>query len=207
VLRWAQGRLEEVEEMVRRSAEEYPTYVVWRCVLACMAAELGDETESRKAFETLAGDDFAELPFDEEWLVSMSFLAVTASSLGDTKRSSILYQLLLPYADRVAIATPEISIGSVSRYLGLLAATTARWADAERHFETAIEMNERIGARPWLAQTQHEYARLLLTRDRPGGQKEALELLDRALAICRELGMESYAAAVSALREAGATAP
>jgi len=136
VLRREQGRLEQLEESVRRSVEEYPTYPIWRCVLAYMAAELGHEAESRQAFAALATDDFAGVPFEDQWLVSVGFLAETASSLGDPKSAAVLHRLLLPYADRVAVGYPEICIGSVSHYLGILATTLGRQDDAERHFQT-----------------------------------------------------------------------
>ena len=84
-------------------------------------------------------------------------MAETASSLGDPKGAAVLYGLLLPYADRVATSYPEISIGSVSYYLGILATTLGRADDAEHHFQAALQRNDQIGARPWLAHTQHDY--------------------------------------------------
>ena len=59
-----------------------------------------------------------------------------------------------------------------ARYIGLLAATSARPDDAEHHFERALDLNGRIGARPWLAHTQRDYARMLSTRDRPGDTEQ-----------------------------------
>jgi hypothetical protein len=50
-------------------------------------------------------------------------------------------------------------------------------------------MNERIGARPWLAHTQDDYAHMLLVRDEPGDAEKARSLLDAARAAYRELGM------------------
>jgi tetratricopeptide (TPR) repeat protein len=47
------------------------------------------------------------------------------------------------------------------------------------------------GARPWLAHTQDDYARMLLARAGPGDRERAQELLDAALATYRELGMET----------------
>ena len=63
--------------------------------------------------------------------------------------------------------TARGSRGSVARYVGLLATTTGRWDEAEWHFDEAIALNERIGARPWLARTQDDYARMLLPATRP----------------------------------------
>ena len=83
VLRRQQGRLEEIEDIVRRSVAEYPTYPIWRCVFAQVQAELGHAGEARDALDALAADGYASVPFDEEWLVSIGLLAEAASVLGD----------------------------------------------------------------------------------------------------------------------------
>jgi DNA-binding SARP family transcriptional activator/tetratricopeptide (TPR) repeat protein len=199
-LRREQGRLEEMQELVARSADQYPTYPAWSCVQALMEAELGREAEARETFERLAADDFAVLPFDEEWIVCLTFLAEMARSLRDTQRAATLYGLLLPYADRVALSYPDVSTGSVSRYLGVLAATIGRPEDAASHFEDALAMNSRIGARPWVAHTQHDYARTLIDRDAPGDAGRAEELIESCLRTCQELGMPALEAHAEALR-------
>jgi class 3 adenylate cyclase len=191
VLRREQGRLHEIEELIQ--SHEYVKYSAWRCVLPNMLVELNQLAEAQTALDALAADDFASLPFDEAWLVNMTVLADTAKALGDTERAMVLYRLLLPYADRVAVTYSEMATGSVSRYLGLLASTISQRDDAARHFEDAIVMNERTGARLWLAHTQEDYARMLFERDAPGDRKKAQALLSQALAEYRTLGMESYA--------------
>jgi DNA-binding SARP family transcriptional activator len=192
-LRREQGRLEEVEELVRRAVDEYPTYPIWRCVQAQLASELGYADEAHETLQALAADGFNSLPFDEEWLVSLGLLAETATTLGDFERAADLYQRLLPYGDRVAVCYTEASIGSVARYLGLLAATLGRLDDAERHFRAALEVNQRIGARPWLARTQEDYARMLIARATAGDHDNALQLLADARSTYRELGMDTWA--------------
>lgn len=192
VLRRLQGRLAEVADLVRDSVITYPTYPIWRCVLTQTTADLGHTSEARGALEALRIDSFANLPFDEEWLVSIGLLAEAATAVDDVESSSILYGLLLPYGDRVAIAYPEVSTGAVARYLGLLAATIERWGDAEGHFEAALELNRRIGARPWLAYTQRDYADMLGARDAPGDREKAQLLQSRALTTYRDLGMADH---------------
>src|SRR5207253_6149881 len=81
VLRRFQGRLDEIEDFVRSSVVEYPTYSIWRCALAQMAAELRYEDEAREQLQALAADGFASLPFDEVWLVSVGFVAETAAAV------------------------------------------------------------------------------------------------------------------------------
>ena len=201
LLRRAQGRLGELVDVFERhpAGPQRSTYPVWSCVLARFHDELGQPTKSRAAFDALAADEFRGLPFDEDRLVSLSLLAEVAHSLGDAPRATDLYDGLSSYGDRVAVSYSVISMGSVSRYLGLLASTLSRWDDAERHFRDALAMNERIGARPWLAHTQDDYARLLLALGRTGDAETARGLLDQALATYRDLGMEGYAASVSTL--------
>jgi tetratricopeptide (TPR) repeat protein len=193
LLRRDQGRLEEVEQLGRRAVTEYPTYPIWRCVLANMLAELGSTAEARSEFEALAANGFTALPFDEEWGVSLCFLAETAARLGDHQHAQTLYELLHPYSDRVAISYPEISLGPVSRFLGILASTTARYDDAAGHFEDALALNERIGARPWLAHTHDDYGHMLLRRGKPGDAERARRFLDSARTAYDELGIRPSA--------------
>ena len=91
----------------------------------------------------------------------MCLLAETAGALRDRRRARDLYRLLLPYGERVAISYPEISVGAVAQYLGQLASLMDRVDDAARHFEDALELNARIGARPWLARTRHDLGAML----------------------------------------------
>ncbi len=202
LLRRGQGRLNELAETLEADLREltFRTYPIVDCVLTRLYDEVGREDEARTLFDRLATDDFAQIPFDEEWLVSLGLLTEVAHSLGDRRRAGVLLDRLSPYADQVAVAYPEISMGSVSRYLGLLATTLSRWEVAERHFEDALAMNERIGARPWLAHTQEDYGRMLLERGRECDRERASELLDLALRFYDALGMESSAARISALR-------
>ena len=60
-------------------------------------------------------------------------------------------------------------------------------------------MNERMGAHPWVAHTQHDYARVLLAREAEGDETKAIQLLGAARITARELGMEPLAGMVSAL--------
>jgi len=148
----------------------------------------------------LARDDFSALPFDQEWLYAASLLAETATTLGDRDRAKVLYRLLVPWETLGAVDTNEGFRGSVSRDLGLLAATLERWDEAARHFDDALMANERMGLRPWLAHTQYDYARVLFARGEPADAERAENLLDAALATYRELGMHGYAATAAASR-------
>ena len=138
----------------------------------------------------LARDEFSGVPFDQEWLYGMSLLAETAVLVDDADSAAVLHRLLLPWRTLNAVDVSEGFRGAVSRYLAMLDARLGRYDDAQLQFEAALAMNERMGARPWLAHTQYDYAQMLLARDRPGDHERAQELLGAALATYRELGME-----------------
>ncbi|MDP9226999.1 MAG: AAA family ATPase [Actinomycetota bacterium] len=198
-LRRDQGRLEEIEDLTRQSVDEYSGYRSFRCLVALISCELGHDEEGRSVFDELATADFAGLPRDSEWLFCLSILAEVASYLEDDERVAILYGLLLPYASLNALSAGELIIGSVARYLGILASTMSQWDDAARHFEDALAMNAGMGGRPWLANTQQDYARMLLVSDPRGNRQAAQRLLTEALATYGQLGMATSAASASAL--------
>ena len=159
-----------------------------------------DAAEARKQFEKFAANDFRDLPRDRYWLYGMSFLSEVCAYLGDVPRAAILYELLRPYADRYATVAIVVNSGSVSRYLGLLAATLSRWEEAEKHFNSALEMDASFGSRPWVAHTRHDYAAMLLSRNARGDRERALGLVTQALATAQELGMKALLEEALALK-------
>jgi tetratricopeptide (TPR) repeat protein len=169
-----------------------PTHVarsVHQCMVAYVARELEREAEARAEFEQLAANDFDTVR-DESWAMCMHELAEVCAFLGDSERAKILLRILAPYEARMVTGMAGTIFGPVSHDLAILEATRGQWNTAERHFEHALEMNRRMHARPWLARTQYEYARMLLARDDGGRDPErARALLDEALATTRELDM------------------
>ena len=197
VLRRQQGRLSEIEDLIREAVDEYPGYRSFPCFVALLECKLGSEGKARRAFDTLARGEFAALPRDSEWLLCLSVLAEVAAHLHDRNRAALLYRLLRPYAHLNAMASGEVAIGCVARYLGILATTTSRWDEAAAHFQDAMAMNARIGAVPWVAHTQLDYARMLRARGQPGDPEMATKLLADAVSTYRKLGMASWAEAAT----------
>jgi DNA-binding SARP family transcriptional activator len=201
-LRDLQGRLgEELVPDIYELAAEHRARPVFRCALAHLYARLGRLGDAKQTVDRLATDDFGVVPFDHEWLYGLSFLAETVVLLRDRDAAATLHRLLLPWAGRNAVDQAEGIRGSVARYLGLLATTTERSDEAELHFEDALAMNQRMGARPWLAHTARDYARMLHNRDSRGDHERAQALLDSALGTYRELAMDDHAAATAALAD------
>ncbi len=171
-------------------AERFPAIPAWRCSLAATHAELGNENETRAVFETLAAGDFADLPLDSQWAISLCLLAEAAVFLDDVPRARLLYDHLLAYDGLNVIAgRAAASYGPVARVLGLLAVTAGRLEDAERHFAEALAMSERMGDRPFSAQARVGLARMLLERGAGSDRGRALDLLAQALESAQEIGM------------------
>jgi DNA-binding SARP family transcriptional activator len=183
------GGLADLAPSIEALADEYPARAAFRCALAYLQARVGRHADAKDILRALAPDGFSALPFDQEWLFGMSFLAETAALVDDRVSAEVLYRVLLPWQECNAVDQSEGMRGSVARYLGLLATTLGRWSDAERHLEDALAANERMGLRPWLARTHEDLARMLRRR---GGPADA-ELADRhesaARATYDELGV------------------
>jgi tetratricopeptide (TPR) repeat protein len=189
LLRREQGRVDEIEAVVRASIEDFPSYPLHRPALACLLIDVGRTSEAKAIFGELASNDFAALHRDSEWILGTSLAAEACWMLGDIAAAAVLYEQLIPLSGRHAIGLAEGSIGALDRYLGLLAQLLGRTDDAEHHLEDAIAMNQKMGARPWTAHGQHDLAGLLLSRDGPGDRERAMGLLQEALMTAEELGM------------------
>jgi predicted ATPase/DNA-binding CsgD family transcriptional regulator len=191
-LRREQGRLKELAPVVKHFVQTSPAASTWRPGLALIYSELGLEQETRTEFAHLAAHDFATISQDARWIACMVYLAEVCAFLGDVHHATTLYQYLAPYEGYNIVVSGSVACyGAASHYLGMLATTMSHWEDAQRHFEDALAMNERMGAKTQLAHTQHEYANMLLARAQPSDHEKALSLLQEALSISRALGMRA----------------
>jgi hypothetical protein len=198
VLRGAQGRLAEVEANVCDAVKTYATYPVWRAVLVSLYAGLERPAEATAALDDIAADGFSGISLDEEWLLSMTLVSDGCAFLGDTNRAALLYERLVPYADRNVMAESELATGSTGRALGKLAATLGLLDAAAGHFERAAQTNLNAGAIPWAAHAKYEYARLLLDRG-PAGEHATRDALFReAHDLYAGAGMQAWAARAAA---------
>jgi DNA-binding winged helix-turn-helix (wHTH) protein/tetratricopeptide (TPR) repeat protein len=190
LIRTEQGRTAEVEPMLRLFVDRYPQFPGWRAGLAALLCEDGRLAEAREHFEILARQRFDDVPRDFNWTHNMVSLAETCAHLGDAERAAWLHARLLPRAHAAAVVGYASGCwGSVSRWLGLLAATLGRPGEAARHYEAALERNQAQGARSWLARTQLDFARLLHAQGGPGEAARARHLAAAALDTADALGL------------------
>ncbi len=183
------GSLADIEPALRAAAERYPAMAVYRAVLVFVCIEQGHLTEARAELERLAADEFAHVPRDSSWPVSLAYLSEACARLADPEHAAALYALLSPRAG-TNLGVIVAWLGPAAYYLGILAATMGRLEEAEGHFESALASSRAMQAEPFEARIEAAYGRLLEARDAPGDRDAARDRSCRALAIARRLGMQ-----------------
>jgi DNA-binding CsgD family transcriptional regulator len=190
-LRREQGRLGELPPVLARFLGSTRAAEIWGPGLALLYVELDQLAEARTEFERQAASGFEDLPQDGRRLTCLVYLAEVCAALGDARRAAVLYRLLLPFADRLLVLGGAVCSGASGRHLGMLSATMSRWPAAERHFEEALATNARIRAWLPLAQTQHDYATMLLARGARGDRERAVALLQSSCETAQRLGLRA----------------
>jgi class 3 adenylate cyclase len=188
VIRFDQGRLGELEEMLAERVVAAPHIPVLRVLLALLFSELDRPEAAAEHYELLAEENFTGLPREATWIMAMPTCAALCGYLGDEARAPVLFRLLEPYAGQFAYIAGG-AWGAVSHYLAILATTSGDFHEAERRFAEAAATHERIPAPHWLARTRLEWGRMLLTRGQSGDAERARQLLGQALATARDRGL------------------
>jgi hypothetical protein len=199
-VRWAQGRIGETHQDLKRFVDGYPAMPVFRAALALASCETGRDGEARREFRLLAVDDFAGLPRDNVWLLSMAFLSETCAYLEDASGAAVLYRLFSPFDGRNVTSPDAIFAGPVARYLGLLAKARGDVETAERHFAAAWEQANLDFACPAMVRTRLDHARMLLAQGGEGDRGRARQFLDEAHALAEELELTALLEWIAAAR-------
>ena len=171
VIRYEQGRLEEILEVQEQAVEEAPLLEAYSGALALSYCELGDTEKAREALRASAERGFDVTPTPSS-KAALGFLSEVAARTGESDAAAVLYERLLPWRDQLSY-TGVTMFGPVERYLGLTATCLGRHEDAAAHFRRSAATCERIEAPTWLARTRHEWALMLLARGGPGDRETA----------------------------------
>ncbi len=151
---WLQGRLPTEVEHLRRLVEQDPGRPSWRAFHAWALAEAG---EPGAALDALRDVDLhrylaGERTFDW-WMVTLPS-ALAAAGLGDAPSASLLYEALLPYADRNGVVGQIAFLGAVEHHLGELALALGRDEAAEAHLRRAASRHRAMGAAAYAERTE-----------------------------------------------------
>jgi DNA-binding CsgD family transcriptional regulator len=198
------GELSTVEKLVAHWQRGF-RFPVLKLGMARNLLALDQEAEARALFDAGVAQ-FTTHPMDYQWLPSAVVLSDLACRFEASDAAELVYPRLLPFSTHLAVpgAGPPIAIdGSVALRLGMLARLLGR-EEAPRHFEDAIALHDRIGARPFSARSRLEYARYLAAA---GRRREAHRLARSALLTARELGMRPLAGQAESVVETTSDKP
>lgn len=183
----AQGLLECVQDMAERIISSGDNEQLWLPGQILLHCELGQLPQARRAMRTLG--DLERLPRDDLFVVSLIFLADATVAMRDTERCRIIYEMLRPYSELNATLPGTLMLGAVSGYLGSLALATGNSAEARRWLDKSLILNQSMHARPALARTKVELARLLLANETESDRERACSLLEEARRAANDLNL------------------
>jgi len=189
VIRWHQGRIEELYGPYVRAVDLAPRLNAPRASLALICAESGRLDEARAHLDQLAAAGVGAVPRDYLWWLTVICMGRAAIATGNDAVARDLYAMLLPRAGLNASAAGAVSFGSAALHLAHLAAALGKPEDAVQQFERALEFNVRTRQRTWAARTRHDYALFLATSPATEDRHRAAEFGRIAAADARELGI------------------
>ncbi|MDP8960218.1 MAG: tetratricopeptide repeat protein, partial [Actinomycetota bacterium] len=191
------GHEQQARDLLARSLNDSGDGPNAEPFMVSLLARSGRLAEAQVILSRLSAEDFSRLEVeDPTWLLAMCMLAWGCAEIGDAGAGAKVYDLLLPYEQRFALSGPgAVTVGSVSRYLGLLAHSLGRFREAHAHFGRALEAHRRVGASLLIAHTLRQHAAMLLERGERGDRNSSEGLLREAISIYSELGLSHWAKA------------
>lgn len=191
------GGVEEHELGVRFMLERFPHIPHWQAGLALLCAEGGKRDEARSILQRVALN-LRDLPRSHFWAAGMACFAETCWLIRDASVAGAFYDALAPFAGQtVVIGLIGAVLGTVDYYLALLAATLGRFDLAARHFRAALEQAR--SSPPLLARVQLSWAQAIGAMSLGGDPAEARGLVESALPVLRQLGMDRWLEEAAAL--------
>jgi DNA-binding SARP family transcriptional activator len=200
VIRWMQGRINELEPLYRDMATT-SSEPVWTTILAWLWSRNGLRTAAQGLLDRVSGRGFTDVPTDRHWLLAMSTAAEAAARVGDRAAADALAELLEPFADRMVPIAMGISYwGTVARPLAMIELMRGHDDRGIELLEAAVVSTARFGALPWLVEAQLDLAVALSSRRHDAtGPQRAQALIDEARTTSDRLGLAELADRAAAL--------
>jgi DNA-binding SARP family transcriptional activator len=185
---WDRGELAGMVPLLEQLVTNHPGLPVFGAWLSVALAEVGRVDEAQVTLRTAAKSGFTDVPFNILWLSTLCLYAEAATVTHASPEAALLYELLTPYPDQIVFNASSI-LGSVSRFLGGLAATLADWPAADTHYARAIELDERMQSPTLAARTRIGWAAALAAGGGPGAEDRIAAHVEQASRIAGELRM------------------
>lgn len=190
----------ETGQAVLTAVGQAPEIPLVRVFTPLIHALLGNDDMARATFE-----EFRHMPGAIEvgprWFALLFQIGTAAVMLDDAATADGVYRELSPLAPAYIAegSSPVFSAGSLQRVIGDLALATGRVDEAVARYTDAIEMNAKIGARPFLALSRLGLAKALVAGASRGDLPTARALTVEAAAQFRQLDLPGPLAAADTL--------
>ena len=186
------GRLtREIEEKLEVRIQNDMDNLYWRALLAWLRSEskcgAGVESEIEDLIEVIRRVS----TLDADSLAAAALLSQTEHVTTHRPLARALYDIISPFRKHNVVTRDHGRhwYGPATFFTGCLSATLGCPDTAVRDLQTALEVNQRMQARPCLARNQYELARVLRRRGEPGDHDRSIHLLNDALDIALDVGM------------------
>lgn len=143
-------------ESMRTQLAEVPTFMAgW----AMTAAAAGAHDVARSLLHEQAAVGFDRVRRDLEWLPVIGFFCHACAGVGDVEVAPTLYDLLIANPARTVRVGPLAGWwGPTDHHLGALCRVMGRLDESQRRLRDALDVCDRLGARPWEARVRFELA-------------------------------------------------
>ncbi|GAA0375591.1 AAA family ATPase [Microbispora corallina] len=201
VVRGDPGELPRRHRDVLAALPRTPLTEAARCLFLHLE---GDRDEARSRYEHLR-PSLREPVTGVRSLGVLQYLTELVEAFDDAEAAGWAYALWTPWREAGGLpgAADSMCGGATARAAGRMAAVMGRLDDAVVTLRAAAEVNLRLDARPWLAHTWADLARVLLRRSREGGgaddRAEAAALARRARAEAVRLALPGPVARADAV--------
>ena len=181
-------QMDEVDKLVKMTQDfkKFGDFVLLTPLELIAKWEAGDRASVQRAID--GGIIAYLLEYPPEPRV-MSVIGLLCYLTNDTKHASLAYDELQKLGDIVISPSSDASGGATGHYLGLISMMLEDYDTADQHFAEALQINERMDARPEIGHTKYAWADMLVRRGDPTDGDRALQLVDEALQLAAELGM------------------
>ena len=186
-IRREQGRIDEIGDVPVQATGTSGADLYWRA----LALHVQDARDP----EAVMAQDILELvsdiqALDLDTLAAVALLSTLQCVAVRPELATRLLDFLDPYRDQYIFARiTHQPYGSAAYYSGRLAARLGRLVEAEAHLRLAISMNEQVQARPYLARSQLELAKVLRSTGAPDDCAKSCWQLESATMLAHQVGM------------------
>ncbi len=163
-IRWEQGRLSELVELLKEAVRQNPALPAFRSALALALVDAGQREEAAELLATSLAEGFPEIKEDSAAMVAIAAWSEVVQAVGNTEAAGTLYEIAQPFVGQVSWSGLQ-TFGPVALAAGRLALTLGRRDEALALLGDAERVAEAMGAPAFGARVRATLGAALLDGD------------------------------------------